>query len=162
MLSFRDDDIIYNSLPLYHSAGGMIGVGSVLLCGVTAALRKKFSASNFWTDCIRYKCTVSERLPACLVPKKFFACLCPIFFLCVLQFKPMSTVCTTVAGGTVYWGNLSLRADDTAETDRHPAQRAANVWQRFAAPDLAPVCVALQHSADRRVLRLHRRQFQLV
>lgn len=59
MLSFRDDDIIYNSLPLYHSAGGMIGVGSVLLCGVTAALRKKFSASNFWTDCIRHKCTVS-------------------------------------------------------------------------------------------------------
>nr|XP_040238410.2 long-chain fatty acid transport protein 4 [Anopheles coluzzii]XP_040238411.2 long-chain fatty acid transport protein 4 [Anopheles coluzzii] len=60
MLSFRDDDIIYNSLPLYHSAGGMIGVGSVLLCGVTAALRKKFSASNFWTDCIRYKCTVAQ------------------------------------------------------------------------------------------------------
>uniref|UniRef100_A0A182JKT7 Very long-chain fatty acid transport protein n=1 Tax=Anopheles atroparvus TaxID=41427 RepID=A0A182JKT7_ANOAO len=60
MLSFRDDDIIYNSLPLYHSAGGMIGVGSVLLCGVTAAFRKKFSASNFWTDCIRYKCTVAQ------------------------------------------------------------------------------------------------------
>uniref|UniRef100_A0A2M4BG82 Very long-chain fatty acid transport protein n=1 Tax=Anopheles marajoara TaxID=58244 RepID=A0A2M4BG82_9DIPT len=60
MLSFRDDDIIYNSLPLYHSAGGMIGVGSVLLCGVTAALRKKFSASNFWTDCIRHKCTVAQ------------------------------------------------------------------------------------------------------
>uniref|UniRef100_A0A182PAY1 Very long-chain fatty acid transport protein n=1 Tax=Anopheles epiroticus TaxID=199890 RepID=A0A182PAY1_9DIPT len=60
MLSFRDDDIIYNSLPLYHSAGGMIGVGSVLLCGVTAALRKKFSASNFWADCIRYKCTVAQ------------------------------------------------------------------------------------------------------
>ncbi|XP_058054806.1 long-chain fatty acid transport protein 4 [Anopheles bellator] len=60
MLSFRDDDIIYNSLPLYHSAGGMIGVGSVVLCGLTAALRKKFSASNFWTDCIRHKCTVAQ------------------------------------------------------------------------------------------------------
>lgn len=58
MLSLRDDDIIYNSLPLYHSAGGMVGMGSVLLCGLTAALRKKFSASNFFPDCIKYNCTV--------------------------------------------------------------------------------------------------------
>ncbi|XP_021704718.1 long-chain fatty acid transport protein 4 [Aedes aegypti] len=60
MLSLRDDDIIYNSLPLYHSAGGMVGMGSVLLCGLTAALRKKFSASNFFPDCIKYNCTVAQ------------------------------------------------------------------------------------------------------
>lgn len=60
MLGLRDDDIIYNSLPLYHSAGGMVGIGSVLLCGLTAALRKKFSASNFFTDCIKYNCTVAQ------------------------------------------------------------------------------------------------------
>lgn len=58
MLSLREDDIIYNPLPLYHSAGGMVGMGSVLLCGLTAALRKKFSASNFFPDCIKYNCTV--------------------------------------------------------------------------------------------------------
>ncbi|XP_055624358.1 long-chain fatty acid transport protein 4 [Toxorhynchites rutilus septentrionalis] len=60
MLGLRDDDIIYNSLPLYHSAGGMVGMGSVLLCGLTAALRKKFSASNFFPDCIKYNCTVAQ------------------------------------------------------------------------------------------------------
>lgn len=60
MLGLRDDDIIYNSLPLYHSAGGMVGIGSVLLCGLTAALRKKFSASNFFADCIKYECTVAQ------------------------------------------------------------------------------------------------------
>ncbi|XP_055592123.1 long-chain fatty acid transport protein 4 [Uranotaenia lowii] len=60
MLNLRDDDIIYNSLPLYHSAGGMVGVGTVLLCGLTAALRKKFSASNFFSDCIKYECTVAQ------------------------------------------------------------------------------------------------------
>lgn len=60
MLSFREDDIIYNPLPLYHSAGGMVGMGSILLCGLTAALRKKFSASNFFPDCIKYNCTIAQ------------------------------------------------------------------------------------------------------
>jgi solute carrier family 27 (fatty acid transporter), member 1/4 len=41
-------------------AGGMLGVGCVLLFGLTMALRKKFSASNFWTDCIKYKCTSAQ------------------------------------------------------------------------------------------------------
>jgi solute carrier family 27 (fatty acid transporter), member 1/4 len=38
----------------------MLGVGLVLQFGVTMALRKKFSASNFWTDCIKYKCTAAQ------------------------------------------------------------------------------------------------------
>ena len=59
MLDVQNNDVIYNSLPLYHSAGGMLGVGAVLVGGVTMALRKKFSASNFWSDCIKYECTVS-------------------------------------------------------------------------------------------------------
>lgn len=60
MLGLRQHDIIYNPLPLYHTAGGMIGVGNVLLHGLTMALRVKFSASNFWTDCIKYDCTVAQ------------------------------------------------------------------------------------------------------
>ena len=35
----------------------MIGVGTSLISGSTVVLRKKFSASAFWTDCIQYKCT---------------------------------------------------------------------------------------------------------
>nr|CAD7433866.1 unnamed protein product [Timema monikensis] len=60
MLDIGFDDIIYNSLPLYHTAGGMIGVGQVLLHGCSVVIRKKFSASNFWTDCIAYNCTSSS------------------------------------------------------------------------------------------------------
>lgn len=54
------NDIVYNPLPLYHSAGGMVGVGELLLMGVTLAIRKKFSASNYWNDCAKYKATVSH------------------------------------------------------------------------------------------------------
>uniref|UniRef100_A0A336K116 Very long-chain fatty acid transport protein n=1 Tax=Culicoides sonorensis TaxID=179676 RepID=A0A336K116_CULSO len=60
MHAIRFDDIIYNPLPLYHTAGGMCGIGIVCLRGVSMALRKKFSASNFWADCIKYRCTVAQ------------------------------------------------------------------------------------------------------
>ncbi|EZA61088.1 Long-chain fatty acid transport protein [Ooceraea biroi] len=60
MLKLRPDDRIYDSLPLYHTAGGIIGAGQALLCGVTVVLRKRFSASNFWPDCVRYKCTIAQ------------------------------------------------------------------------------------------------------
>nr|CAD7601785.1 unnamed protein product [Timema genevievae] len=60
MLDVEFDDIIYDPLPLYHTAGGMIGVGQVLLHGSSVVIRKKFSASNFWTDCIAYKCTIAQ------------------------------------------------------------------------------------------------------
>lgn len=60
MLRLSSDDIVYNSLPLYHTAGGIVGVGNALLNGCTVVMRKKFSASNFWSDCSRHKCTVAQ------------------------------------------------------------------------------------------------------
>lgn len=59
MLALRSDDRIYNSLPLYHTAGGIIGAGQPLLTGITVVLRRRFSASKFWSDCVHYECTVS-------------------------------------------------------------------------------------------------------
>ena len=56
-----DDDIIYITLPLYHTNGGCLGAGQLLLAGSTIALRRKFSASQHWNDCIKYRCTVSCR-----------------------------------------------------------------------------------------------------
>lgn len=35
-------------------------LNSSLLAGATNVLRKKFSATNFWKDCIKYNCTVSS------------------------------------------------------------------------------------------------------
>ncbi|XP_034257009.1 long-chain fatty acid transport protein 4-like [Thrips palmi] len=60
MLNFRDDDIVYDPLPLYHTAGGMLGIGQAVLFANTIAIRRKFSASNFWKDCCQYKCTVAQ------------------------------------------------------------------------------------------------------
>uniref|UniRef100_A0A3Q3GS51 long-chain-fatty-acid--CoA ligase n=1 Tax=Kryptolebias marmoratus TaxID=37003 RepID=A0A3Q3GS51_KRYMA len=56
----RPDDILYNCLPLYHSAGTIMGVGQCLLFGLTVVLRRKFSASRFWDDCIKHNCTVIQ------------------------------------------------------------------------------------------------------
>uniref|UniRef100_A0AAR2LG26 Very long-chain fatty acid transport protein n=1 Tax=Pygocentrus nattereri TaxID=42514 RepID=A0AAR2LG26_PYGNA len=56
----RPDDIIYTCLPLYHSAGNIMGVGQCLVHGLTVVIRRKFSASRFWDDCVRYNCTVVQ------------------------------------------------------------------------------------------------------
>lgn len=56
----RPDDIIYNCLPLYHSAGNIMGLGQCLLFGLTVVIRRKFSASHFWDDCVKHNCTVIQ------------------------------------------------------------------------------------------------------
>lgn len=35
-------------------------MGQMILNGCTVALRRKFSVSQFWKDCVKYKCTVIE------------------------------------------------------------------------------------------------------
>lgn len=55
-----DHDIVYTPLPLYHTAGGILGVSSVILGGATCVIRSKFSASKYWADCLKYECTVSR------------------------------------------------------------------------------------------------------
>lgn len=43
-------DALYNCLPLYHSTGGLVGVGSILLNGGRMIIRRRFSSTNFWPD----------------------------------------------------------------------------------------------------------------
>lgn len=62
MLSITSKDIVYNPLPLYHSAGGIVGAGMAVINGSTVVIRRKFSASNYWKDCVKYKCTVTHLL----------------------------------------------------------------------------------------------------
>ncbi|XP_040271916.1 long-chain fatty acid transport protein 6 [Bufo bufo] len=54
------DDIVYITLPLYHSAASLIGIGGCVYLGSTCVLRNKFSASKFWDDCKTYKVTVFQ------------------------------------------------------------------------------------------------------
>ncbi|KAM5245187.1 long-chain fatty acid transport protein 2 [Hipposideros larvatus] len=57
---FKKDDVIYTTLPLYHSAALMIGLHGCIVAGATLVLRKKFSASQFWDDCRKYNITVIQ------------------------------------------------------------------------------------------------------
>ncbi|XP_056134132.1 long-chain fatty acid transport protein 2-like [Lampris incognitus] len=56
----RSDDIIYIYLPLYHTAGFLMGLGGAIDKGITVVLRRKFSASQFWDDCRKYNVTVVQ------------------------------------------------------------------------------------------------------
>uniref|UniRef100_A0AAY4BMM8 long-chain-fatty-acid--CoA ligase n=1 Tax=Denticeps clupeoides TaxID=299321 RepID=A0AAY4BMM8_9TELE len=40
--------------------GNIMGVGQCLLHGLTVVVKKKFSATRFWDDCIKYNCTVVQ------------------------------------------------------------------------------------------------------
>jgi len=48
-LRLKENDIVYNPLPLYHSHSNQTW-RAVLYAGVTMALRKRFSVSEFWND----------------------------------------------------------------------------------------------------------------
>jgi fatty-acyl-CoA synthase len=53
----RDEDVLYNVLPLYHGAGGMVVVSAALHLGIPIVLRRRFSASEFWSDVRQHKVT---------------------------------------------------------------------------------------------------------
>ncbi|XP_075713977.1 long-chain fatty acid transport protein 2-like [Rhinoderma darwinii] len=69
------NDVLYIPLPLYHSAGLMIGVRGCIQQGATCVLRNKFSASQFWDDCRKYNVTAFQYIGEilrylCNTPKK--------------------------------------------------------------------------------------------
>ncbi|MEC8497759.1 MAG: long-chain-acyl-CoA synthetase, partial [Pseudomonadota bacterium] len=53
-------DRVYNVLPLYHSAGGVIAVGLALTSGASLVLKRKFSVNEFWDDVHKYKVTIFQ------------------------------------------------------------------------------------------------------
>uniref|UniRef100_A0A3Q0RNU9 long-chain-fatty-acid--CoA ligase n=1 Tax=Amphilophus citrinellus TaxID=61819 RepID=A0A3Q0RNU9_AMPCI len=55
-----EDDVIYVTLPLYHSAASLIGIGGTIELGATLVLKKKFSASQFWNDCRKHDVTIFQ------------------------------------------------------------------------------------------------------
>ena len=70
MIGVRPGETVYCPLPLYHTAaGGARCCTAVLLCtihttgmivlsgcmaqGISMVIREKFSASQYWADCVR-------------------------------------------------------------------------------------------------------------
>ena len=54
------DDRLYNCLPVYHSVGGIVAPCSMLFAGGSVASAEKFSATNFWSDLVRFDCTLFQ------------------------------------------------------------------------------------------------------
>lgn len=84
------DDTIYCYLPMYHSSGGQLGIGSSLAFGATTVIKKKFSASAFWKDCVKFEVTVWN------FPKYFDLYL----YLCEISLLNL--------GNSIYWWNLQI------------------------------------------------------
>lgn len=59
LFNITKEDNLYLTLPLYHNNAGTIGSCQGVIFGTGIVLRNKFSASQFWDDCIKYNCTVS-------------------------------------------------------------------------------------------------------
>ena len=91
LISLTPEDKPYNPLPLYHSSG-IIGFTGALLIGATMVLKKKFSASQFWSDCVKHEVTVIQYIgelfryllsqpPVSITNiSRFFSCF---FLLCI-------------------------------------------------------------------------------
>lgn len=61
-MGIKTTDRLYCPLPLYHTAGGVISVGQAILMGCTVIIKTKFSASQYFPDCVKYKATVSKHI----------------------------------------------------------------------------------------------------
>ncbi len=60
MMGAEPADRMYNCLPMYHSIGGVLVPGATLVGGGAVVIREKFSASQFWSDIIRWDCTMFQ------------------------------------------------------------------------------------------------------
>jgi fatty-acyl-CoA synthase len=60
MLATTDEDRMYNCLPMYHSIGGIVATGAVLVNGGSVFVREKFSVSAFWDEVVQWDCTLVQ------------------------------------------------------------------------------------------------------
>src|SRR6185312_9188273 len=60
LMNTGPDDRMYDCLPLYHSVGGVVATGALLVNGGSVVIRDKFSARNFWDDVCTWDCTLFQ------------------------------------------------------------------------------------------------------
>ncbi len=60
MMDARETDRLYDCLPLYHSTGGVVAIGAMLIKGGSVLIRARFSASRFWDDVVEGGCTIFQ------------------------------------------------------------------------------------------------------
>ncbi len=60
MMNVQPTDRLYNCLPMYHSIGGIVAIGSMLVRGGSVVIRERFSATSFWDDVTDTDCTIFQ------------------------------------------------------------------------------------------------------
>ncbi len=60
LIDTRPNDRMYNCLPMYHSIGGVVATGAVLVNGGSVVVRERFSSSRFWDDIAEWNCTLFQ------------------------------------------------------------------------------------------------------
>jgi fatty-acyl-CoA synthase len=53
-------DRMYDCLPMYHSVGGVVATGAMLVRGGSVVIREKFSIQDFWGDVVDWDCTLFQ------------------------------------------------------------------------------------------------------
>ena len=60
VMNTRASDRMYDCLPLYHTSGGLLATGALLLNGGSVVIRERFSVREFWDDVVRWECTLLQ------------------------------------------------------------------------------------------------------
>jgi len=60
LMNTGPDDRMYDCLPMYHSVGGVVATGAVLVRGGSVLIREKFSTQQFWDDVVDGDCTLVQ------------------------------------------------------------------------------------------------------
>jgi fatty-acyl-CoA synthase len=60
MMDAQPGDRLYNCLPMYHSIGGIVAIGAMLVKGGSVFIRARFSVGRFWDDVVDAECTIFQ------------------------------------------------------------------------------------------------------
>jgi fatty-acyl-CoA synthase len=60
LMDTSSTDRMLNCLPMYHSVGGVVAIGAVLVKGGSIVIRPRFSASRFWDEIVEWDCTLFQ------------------------------------------------------------------------------------------------------
>jgi fatty-acyl-CoA synthase len=60
IMDTKASDRVYDCLPMYHTVGGVVATGAILINGGATVIREKFSAREFWDDIARWDCTIFQ------------------------------------------------------------------------------------------------------
>jgi fatty-acyl-CoA synthase len=60
VMATKPTDRMYDCLPMYHSAGGLLATGALLVNGGSVVIKEKFSTREFWDDIVRWDCTIFQ------------------------------------------------------------------------------------------------------